>query len=188
MAIPDLDTHGKHIGYTMTLAAAGFAYTNASYSDGATLFGQEKILNLDTSDITAWLLGGALVLFLLATILGVFVIFGMTGISQLNAHKASLESQIESERMERNMNGVMQPTPEEVRLVRALEATTTKIDTNTSRASRRSERHLAALIFGFGLALVLFADSKLDPDPPARKCQIEINAEGFPVLPVKCVT
>jgi len=185
--IPNLEAHGKHLAYTMTIAAGGFAYTDATYDDGDKFLGLETLGSLPAAAFTSFLTGIALVCFLAALVVGVLAIFGQTGISQLTAHKEKLEASIAREEMVRNVSG--EGTSEEERdLRKRLEDTVDGRQRFVDALARRSNTHLKLLIFGFFLAGVLFVDSKIDPNKPVEKCAIELNEAGVPIIPMKCAS
>lgn len=192
MAILDIESHAKHIGYTMTLAAAGFAYTDTKYDDGDKLFSIEAFgSGLSAWVVPAWMLpavvvSASLFFFLAAIVLGVFALFGISGINQLTAQKNSFEASIENERAKRALtNG--NATSKENQAIADLDETTTRIDTYTKKLKRRSERHLICLMLGFLLSAVLFADSKFDPNPPSPKCTLQAKSDGSIIVPLACL-
>ncbi len=182
MAILDFDSHAKHIGYTMTLAAGGFAYTDAKYQDGDTLFAIVPGASLPASIIVLI----ALLMFVFALISGAFALFGMSGLNQLTAQKDVVKSKISSEELKRAVSGGP-PTEEEKSNFELLKNITKEIEDYTKTLKKYSKRQLSFLVTGLVLSTILFADSKFDPNTSPPKCQLQIDSHGKLILPVACV-
>lgn len=182
MAILDLDAHGKHVTYTMTLAAGGFAYVSASYKAGDTLFGIPNSGPLFSSLVLA----ATLLAFLVALGFGVAALFGMTGIKQLKAGESELNDEIQSEQLEQEIAGLTQDAQEDDD-DDELDKYEVKLRKYHQALSRNSSHHLDALFVAFILTAILFADAKIDPNKSPPDCQLKVNPEGVLVLPVTCV-
>ena len=182
MSILDLESHAKYISYTMTLAAVGFAYTDAGYDDGRTFF------TLETGDWNAAsiVVTLALTFFLLTLIFGLFVLSGISGLNQLRPHEDELESEIGKEKIAQIIS-VGQKNKNNRSIYESLKKTKEKIKKYNGRIRFYSAWHLICLIVGFSLSALLFIDSKIDPNPLPQKCQLEVDSSGNLVLPVACL-
>lgn len=170
-----------YLKYTLTLAGAGFAYTQGILKPNSSFFGWEELGPWAARDVAQVIAVATLIVFLFAMGFAIMAISGGTGIDNLEAREKKLGRTLELENSARAVRGEDPLPPGD-----DLAAVRRQLAQHQSTFERNARLHVRFILGALTLVGVLFFEQIFDPEASRADCSIKLNEDGQAVIGAGC--